>query len=254
MGQLITGFERSPGRKERSIEDTSFDTWFWYRSPGPAETNINNVNHSYYTGGQIMGHFLDFAIRQATNNQKSLDDWMRLMYQRYALPKPGFEPDDAMRAATEVAGKDMSEFFRRYISGKEIPPYETYFGYAGIQVEQRVDAQKFWLGASFQKSDDGHARVTLLAPGGPAEAAGLDRGDVVQSMNGRAVTAEEFQNAGATLHVGDTMSLTVLRAGQTKEISITLVADPHPTYSLKPVENPTELQKKIHRSWLGLPQ
>jgi predicted metalloprotease with PDZ domain len=254
MGQLITGSERAPGRKERSIEETSFDTWFWYVSPGRAETNINNVNHSYYTGGQIMGHFLDFALRQATNNQKSLDDWMRLMYQRYALPKPGFEPDDAMRAASEVAGKDMSDFFRRYISGKEIPPYETYFGYAGIQVEKRVDGQKFWFGATFQRGDDGHARVTGLVSGGPAEAAGLDRGDIIQSMNGRAVTAEEIQIVAATLHVGDTLKLTVLHAGQPKEISMNLIADPHPTYILKPVDNPTELQKKIYQSWMGLPQ
>jgi predicted metalloprotease with PDZ domain len=119
LGQLITGFEHSPGRKERSIEDASWDTWFWYRGAGPADTNIANINLDYYTGGQIMGHLLDFAIRNATNNQKSLDDWMRLLYQRYALPKPGFEPEDAVRAAGEVTGKDMSEFFRRYVSGKE---------------------------------------------------------------------------------------------------------------------------------------
>ena len=68
-----------------------------------------NTWYSYYDGGQIMGHLMDFAIRHDTDNQKSLDDWMRLMYSRYALPKPGFQPDDAIKAASEVSGKNVNE-------------------------------------------------------------------------------------------------------------------------------------------------
>ena len=54
--------------------------------------NLLNTWYSYYDGGQIMGHIMDFAIRHDTNNQKSLDDWMRLLYSRYALPSPGSNP------------------------------------------------------------------------------------------------------------------------------------------------------------------
>ncbi len=254
LGQLITNFERSPGRKERSIEDASWDTWFWYRSPGPAETNITNTDIDYYTGGQIMGHFLDFAIRQATNNKKSLDDWMRLLYQRYALPKPGFEPQDALRAANEIAGKDLSDFFRQHISGKEPPPYEEYFAYAGIRVEKRTNPERAWLGAGSQRTENGQARINYLAPGGPAERAGLDKGDVVTAVDDKGVSADEFQAAIAAHRPGDSLQLTVQHAGATKQIAVTLSADPYPTYVLTPMENPTELQRNIYQSWLGLPQ
>src|SRR6266849_5164100 len=121
ISRQITKFEREPGRKERSIEDTSWDTWF--RDP-KTFFNLDNIWYSYYDGGQVVGHLLDFAIREQTNNRKRLYDWMRLPYQRNALPKPGFEPDDAIRAASEIAGTDMSDFFRRYISGKDPLPYE----------------------------------------------------------------------------------------------------------------------------------
>ena len=124
IGRLITKFEAEPGRKERSIEDTSWDTWFVRDTK--LDNNGRNIEYSYYDGGQIVGHLLDFAIRQNTGNKKSLDDWMRLLYSRYALPKPGFEPRDAMRAASEVAGMDLTDFFERYISGKEPLPYEKY--------------------------------------------------------------------------------------------------------------------------------
>ena len=69
---------------------------------------------------------------------------MRLLYSRYALPKLGFEPDDAIHAASEVAGGDVSEISAGYISAKEAIPYEKYFTYAGISVEAKVDPAKPW--------------------------------------------------------------------------------------------------------------
>ncbi len=107
ISQLITRFEAYPGRSERSIEDTSWDTWFPREGVIHQDNNLLNTWYSYYDGGQIMGHILDFAIRHDTNNQKSLDDWMRLLYSRYALPKPGFQPDDTIKAASEVSGKSV---------------------------------------------------------------------------------------------------------------------------------------------------
>ena len=171
ISRTITNFEQNPGRRERSIEDTSWDTWF-NGDTVIQLNNLKNTNYSYYDGGQIMAHILDFAIRQDTKNRKSLDDWMRLLYSRYALPKPGFQPDDAVKAASEVAGVDVSEIFSKYISGKEPIPYEKYFAYAGIDVEKKLELEKPWLGVSHSKSDDGHAKITNVIPGSSAETAG----------------------------------------------------------------------------------
>ena len=251
MSELFSEFEKEPGRAERSIEDTSWDTWFRDRETGRRRFGINlqNTNYSYYDGGQVVGHLLDFAIRQATNNQKSLDDWMRLLYSRYALPKPGFEPEEAVRAASEVAGQDMSEFFRRYISGKEPLPYEQYFGYAGLRVLRAQD--EAWIGITAGKSDDGRPQVVDVLPGSPAERAGLDRGDVAVAVNGKEVTVESFPHAFAAMKIGDTARVTVLRGMELREFSLQLAADPHPAIRLVPVEKPTALQKKIYESWIG---
>ena len=138
------------------------------------DNNTPNIQYSYYDGGQILGHLLDFAIRQNTQNKKSLDDWMRLLYQRYALPKPGFEPQDAVRALSEVAGMDLSDFSARYISGKEALPYEKYFAYAGIAVEKKVDATKPWIGLEVKKDDEQRVTISNVIPGSPAESAGLE--------------------------------------------------------------------------------
>jgi predicted metalloprotease with PDZ domain len=251
IAYMITKFEQNPGRSERSIEETSWDTWY----NGDVVTqanNLKNTNYSYYDGGQIMGHILDFAIRKSTNNQKSLDDWMRLMYSRYALPKPGFQPDDAVKAASEVAGTDLSSLFSRYISHNEPIPYEEYFAYAGIAVEKKIDSEKPWLGISQSKSDDGHAKIINVIPGSAADNAGLDRDDVVIGIDGRTVDADGFSEAISDHKPGDKLGITVIRLGMVKEIPVTLIASPYPTYTLKPMEHPAPEQQAIYNDWMGI--
>jgi len=246
---LITNFEQLPGRSERSIEDTSWDTWYRFLR---AENDLSNTSYSYYDGGQISGNLLDLAIRENTGNQKSLDDWMRLLYSRYALPKPGFEPEDAVRAASEIAGTEMSGFFRQYISGKEPIPYEKYFAYAGIAVEKKADSSKSWLGVATRSGDNGQLSIDNVIPGGPADAAGLSRDDVIMAVDGKLVDADSLTAAILARKPGDTVRVSVFRDGVLKEFDATLRGNPYFTYSLKPTGDPTPQQQQIYKSWLGM--
>jgi predicted metalloprotease with PDZ domain len=250
IAKLITKFEQEPGRKERSIEDTSFDTWFTRDTK--LDNNQPNIQYSYYDGGQILGHLLDFAIRQNTGNKKTLDDWMRLLYQRYALPKPGFEPPDAIHALSEVAGMDFSDFSTRYISGKEALPYEKYFAYAGIAVEKKIDETKPWAGMDTAKMDDGRPRISNIIPGSPAESAGLEKDDVIVAVDGRAVMPDDIAPMIEAHKPGDAVKVAVLRLDELHEFTITLRGNPNARYTLKPIEHPTEMQQQIYKSWLGI--
>ncbi len=253
IARLITEFEKQPGRSERSIEDTSWDTWWVGGKVVSQDNNLANTFYSYYDGGQIMGHILDFAIRQDTNNQKSLDDWMRLLYTRYALPKPGFEPDDVVRAASEIAGQDVSDIFRRYISGKEPIPYESYFAYAGVAVEKKLDSAKPWAGLTLTKQDNGTTTVKNITPGSPAESAGLDKDDVIIALDGRAITSsDDVEALIAAYKPGVTVRVLVQRLGQMREFPLALAPNPYFTYALKPIEHPTAQQQAIYSSWLGI--
>ncbi len=122
------------------------------------------------------------------------------MYQRYALPKPGFEPEDAVHAASEIAGTDMSAFFQHYLTGKDPLPYDQDLAYAGIQVEKHTSSAA-WLGATIDADSAGHALITNIIPGSPAEKDGLDRGDVITALDGKPLTAKDstLQSRMATL-------------------------------------------------------
>jgi predicted metalloprotease with PDZ domain len=256
IGRLWTGLEEKPGRKERAIADTSWDTWFGGEEHGAAggaaqSNNLANTTYSYYDGGQTLGCLLDMEIRNQTRNRKSLDDWLRLMYSRYALPKPGFEPDDAVRAASEVAGADMTPFFNRYVNGKDPLPYERDFAYAGIEVRTAARKQA-WLGATLQSDSSGRAAISNIVPGSPAESGGLDRGDAIVALDGKVIDHAAFEKALAASQPGEGIALTVSHLGRLREVRVTLAANPYLDYKLKPAESPNELQREIYRGYLGI--
>jgi serine protease Do len=65
------------------------------------------------------------------------------------------------------------------------------------------------------------ALVDELVPGGPAEKAGLQSGDVVLSINNVAVhSGTELTRQVAASHSGDTMRLSILRGGQPRQLEV----------------------------------
>jgi predicted metalloprotease with PDZ domain len=148
--------------------------------------------------------------------------------------------------------KEVSDFFQRYISGKDPIPYEEYFAYAGIAVEKKLDIEKPWMGVDTTKNDDGRAKIRNIIPGSPTEAAGLDRDDIIYAVDSRAVDFDGFTKEIAAHKPGDTVRVTVLRFAEFKDFTVTIKANPNPTYTLKLMEHPTDQQKAIYNSWLGI--
>jgi len=95
-----------------------------------------------------------------------------------------------------------------------------------------------WFGASLQPvtpelaetlslSRPVGALVANLVPGGPAEAAGLRRLDVITKVDGHAIDDPDgFGFRFATRPVGGTVKMVILRAGKTQEVTVALKGAP----------------------------
>ncbi len=71
------------------------------------------------------------------------------------------------------------------------------------------------------------AFVGVVAPGGPAERAGIEPGDIVTHVDGRPVArAADLPRAVAARRPGDVLELTVLREGRATRVRVTL--EPRP--------------------------
>jgi predicted metalloprotease with PDZ domain len=81
LSNNINSVENNPGRFFQSLQQASYSTW----SDGPFGTQGKEPGKSisYYEKGPLVGLLLDFEIRKSTNNTKSLDDVMRLVYDKY---------------------------------------------------------------------------------------------------------------------------------------------------------------------------
>lgn len=130
----LNAHENNPGKQYQSLQQASYATW----SDGPFGTQGNEKGKaiSYYDKGPLVGLLLDFEIRNATENKRSLDDVMRLLYQQYYQHlKRGFTEAELQAACERVAGKSLSSFFEYIYTTKELD-YDKYLSYAGLKIEK----------------------------------------------------------------------------------------------------------------------
>ncbi len=130
----INNIENNPGRKFQSLTQSSYNTWH----DGPFGTQGEEAGKtiSYYEKGPIVGMLLDFGIRNATKNAKSLDDVMRYVYWKYyKRAGRGFSDGEFQQACEETAGMPLTELFE-YVNTTKDLDYTKYLGYAGLKMEE----------------------------------------------------------------------------------------------------------------------
>jgi predicted metalloprotease with PDZ domain len=128
----INALENNEGRHYQSLAQASYNTW----KDGPFGTQGEEAGKtiSYYDKGPVVGLLLDFAIRNATQNEKSLDDVMRYLYwQYYKKLARGFTDAEFQAACEQIAGISLMHFFE-YVYGTKELDYQKYLAFAGLQV------------------------------------------------------------------------------------------------------------------------
>jgi predicted metalloprotease with PDZ domain len=104
-------FEKA-GKSFQSLTESSYDLWL----DGYAE-GIPDRKVSVYHKGAIAAQILDLFIQKTTNQQKSLDDVMRLMWLRFGKPFIGYSKEDYKTICEEVAGVSLDWYFEKCIEG-----------------------------------------------------------------------------------------------------------------------------------------
>src|SRR2546427_2759226 len=188
----ITEVENAPGSRLMSAEESSLSAPFLDDAVHAQQTNLTNTSISYYPKGEVLGLVLDLLIRGKTEGKASLDDVMRRMYDEFYVQSPnatyylrgrGYRNEDFERMVSEVAGADMSDFFRRYVRGVDSPPYDEAFAEVGLRLV-RERRQPVALGITFDDSNSINITIADILSNSPAQEAGLRVGDTIVSFGG----------------------------------------------------------------------
>jgi S1-C subfamily serine protease len=84
-----------------------------------------------------------------------------------------------------------------------------------------------YVGVELASNSTGGAQVSQVQPGTPASSAGVQPKDLVTAINGKAITStEQFIATVDSYNPSTTITLTVKRSGQTKQIKLTLGTRP----------------------------
>jgi predicted metalloprotease with PDZ domain len=226
LAKIITGVMRSPGRHKQSAAASSFDAWTrYYRQ----DENSPNAIVSYYTKGALVALGLDLTIRQASGGTHSLDDVMRLMWQRYGRDffkgRPRGVDEDAFPALVrEATGVDVRRFVARYAYGTADLPLAELLAAHGVTVQWKPTTPIPSLDVRTRKQGDGIALATVFE-GGAAHRGGLSAGDVLVAIDGLRVEAPAgLDTLLAQYRPGDRVVVHVFRRDELRVFTVRLNA------------------------------
>ena len=240
----INVIENQPGNAVQSVAESSWDAWIKYYRPNE---NSRNSTVSYYDKGAVLGGILNLEILASTKGAKNLDDVMKYLYQTYYKKLGrGFTDEEFKAAVNLVSGKDLKDFFQKYIFGTEEIPYNDYLKAVGMQlVDANANNNSAFLGADVRA---GSPRITAVRKDSPAYNDGLNVGDEILSIDDNKV--DDLNKFISTKKIGDVIQVKVKRDGLEKTYSVTLSKSPIKNYKIEALPNSTESQQALYKKWL----
>jgi predicted metalloprotease with PDZ domain len=138
---VLNAISAGAGRLLRSAEEVSRLAPVVERFDG-SSSSADVV--SYYYLGAAIALALDLSLRERSNSELTLDDFMRAMWREYGKPggtRPGYVDRPYTVADAEAALASVSndrafarDFFDRYVRGRELADYGRLLGLAGFAV------------------------------------------------------------------------------------------------------------------------
>ena len=262
--ERITQLLRTPGRLRTSLSQASYDAWIKHYRP---DETTSNTTVSYYLKGSIVGFLLDLELRRRSAGARSLDDLVRVLFERHGRP-PGLPEEGVERAAAELIGDpSLRAWFDRAIRSTEeldlesalsgvglaamVAPAETPEDKGGAEGDPKdareATSTRSFLGAAVRERN-GALEVTSVVEGSPAQQAGLTAGDEIVAVDG---FRGELRQRLSRAPVGQTARLTLFRLDELLETAAPLRAAPADTVTFLPRPGAGTAETALRESWLS---
>jgi predicted metalloprotease with PDZ domain len=260
-GGIAAAVVNAPGRRFFSAVEMSMQAPFVDAATSIDPHNRGNTFLSYYTWGSGIGLGLDLTLRSRFTGV-TLDDYMRAVWREFGraqtaalAPARPYTVADLRRVLGQVTRDTAfaNDFFRRYVEGREVVDFGALLANAGFLL-RRSQAGRPVLAAQLEAAEGG-----VLVAGYPLVfsslyGAGISRGDLITSVDGRAVADPDSLRAILNEHAaGETVAVEFVQRGQRRTARMTLTENPSMeavTYESAGMTVTPEM-RAFRAAWLG---
>jgi predicted metalloprotease with PDZ domain len=243
----INNLQNTPGHTIQSLAESSFDAWIKAYRPNE---NSNNSTISYYNKGALVGTLLDLEIINDSKGKYALDDVMKYMYHTYYKTKGRGYTDAEFKAGFEkFAGKNLDDFYARYINGLDELDYDQYLNYAGYHLVNELTGNNdasLGVGTSIF---NGKITVTAVARNSAAWVDGINVNDELLAVDGQPVT--DMAKILDGKHPGDKIVVSISRDGLPMDLTVTLLKRTSVKYHMESIAEPSGRQLEVRKKWLN---
>jgi predicted metalloprotease with PDZ domain len=241
----------SPGRNHRNPVEMSQQAPFVDAATANDPDNFANTFVSYYPYGATVALALDLMLRQRDH---TLDELMRLVWQRYGKTEIPYHIRDLQLALGEVVGDQAwaKDFFDRHVYGSELPDFAPLLADYGFELlVAKTDSVGFFNLDLIDSEEEGLTVKGIVRENSPLYALGLDQGSVITNLNGVTITTlADWDAAVRDLTPGQLVSLGFTQMGEAKTGYFT--ASVSPELKLTYVTDKVNKQLKKRRvAWFG---
>ena len=128
----------------QSLLESSWDLWL-----DGYEKGIPDRKVSVYHKGAIVALILDLSLRKKYDHARSLDDVMRLLWQRFGKPFIGYSYEDYRAIVVEVAGEPLDWYWNECIEGT-------------VPLEARLNDHLAFVGLQMTTFSNGNVQLNVL--------------------------------------------------------------------------------------------
>jgi predicted metalloprotease with PDZ domain len=246
LAKTISGVLATPGRRQQSVAEASFDAWVkYYRS----DENTPNATISYYTKGALVALALDLSLR--AGGRGSLDEVMRGLWSR-STGGPIDEADIA-QVLQQVAGRSMRSELDAWVHGTDDLPLRTLLERAGVTCLAESGDLAAELGLRVSEGALSGIHVKSVFRGGAAERAGVSAGDELLAVDGWRL--RRVEDARGWLRAGQGFELTLVRDQRLMTLDVPVPTAQSASVQLKlaePAAQAAPAALALRREWLGV--
>lgn len=254
LSKTISKVMQGEGRYKQTLAESSFDTWIkFYRQ----DENATNAIVSYYLKGSLAALVLDLKIRQMTNGERSLDDFMRLLWQRYGITNnssthfhannKGVEEKDISNLIYEATQLKLGKWLQEIIyTTKDLPLKSLLKAFGLTLLSKPINDLPVCTGAVLSNKSK---KIAFIHANSPAQLGGLSAFDELVAINSIQITHDNFSELLKCYRPGDEVIIHAFRRDVLQSFEVKLGMPLDTDYQIL-ISDSDPLKTKKRSRWL----